>query len=222
MIELLVVIAIIAIMVGLLLPALGAAREAGRASTCLANLRQIGTLQWAYANDFKGYGPAIGQPYAALPNWALVVQTYAGVSGTGSPDLYSSRSILVCPSARARLAPDLSRSYAVNATGHAGLAAMNGFPADRDNYDAGPAFVRFDQVGRPSEVAMTVDSLPAASTSGAPVTRTWSMIDFRQAAHITERLHKVHGQGTRFNAGMFDSSGGVRSDVHELWREPLP
>lgn len=55
LIELLVVIAIIAVMIGILLPALGAARESGRSVVCLNNQKQIYTAIFNYANDFKDY-----------------------------------------------------------------------------------------------------------------------------------------------------------------------
>jgi prepilin-type N-terminal cleavage/methylation domain-containing protein/prepilin-type processing-associated H-X9-DG protein len=53
LIELLVVIAIIAILVSILLPALGGARESAKATKCLANQRSLAQCVVAYANDFK-------------------------------------------------------------------------------------------------------------------------------------------------------------------------
>jgi prepilin-type N-terminal cleavage/methylation domain-containing protein len=54
LIELLVVIAIIALLVGILLPALGQMRQAGRRAICQSNLRQFGIAYANYETDFQG------------------------------------------------------------------------------------------------------------------------------------------------------------------------
>lgn len=68
LIELLVVIAIIALLIGILLPALGKARESARTVKCQSNLRQLTISLTQYANDFKGLYPQ------ALINGSSVVR----------------------------------------------------------------------------------------------------------------------------------------------------
>lgn len=88
LIELLVVIAIIALLIGILLPALGKARESARSVKCLANVRSTGTAFILYANDFKSWLPVMPRAGANQSESAIgrgqridEQQFYAGVAG---------------------------------------------------------------------------------------------------------------------------------------------
>ncbi|QOJ01514.1 MAG: DUF1559 domain-containing protein [Phycisphaeraceae bacterium] len=65
LIELLVVIAIIALLIGILLPALGAARESGRQVVCANSQKQIYLAIFQYGSDYKDYHHAKRLNYGA-------------------------------------------------------------------------------------------------------------------------------------------------------------
>lgn len=119
LVELLVVVAIIAIFAALLLPVLSNARERGRRTACLSNLKQIGLALEMYVQDSDNYFPNtfFGAPFPGQRRWMDAIGVYA-----------RSEQIFVCSAVPALEYQPQSANY--------GSYAYNGAYYNRPSQDA--------------------------------------------------------------------------------------
>lgn len=90
LIELLVVIAIIAILAGMLLPALARAKEAGRTAICGNNCRQLSLATSLYAEDFRGHMPS-------FVNWLWTKPKMGDLTSGRIYPYLKSKQVYLCP-----------------------------------------------------------------------------------------------------------------------------
>src|SRR5437868_6740947 len=91
LVELLVVIGIIAVLIGILLPALSRAREQARGAQCLSNLRQLGLGLQLYRGDNRDYYPPrkmfIGfTSYESVYYWTGKAENYTNIYALATSD----------------------------------------------------------------------------------------------------------------------------------------
>ena len=117
LIELLVVIAVIALLMGILLPALNIARDQGRRASCMSNMRQVGIALAMYQNEYEKTPPKTQAVYdyaspAAPDNVLKLLRPFVSAK---NPE--AATPVYACPALR----PNPNPAYApsrVSSTGY--------------------------------------------------------------------------------------------------------
>ena len=160
LIELLVVIAIIAILAALLLPALSAAKEAGRTARCQSNLHQIGLGLMMYVDDHHAYPVfTFDQDGFLVPLgfWHERLQPYTKNDWTN--DVYRCPSYNGLTLSGSDIADPLG-SYGYNANGSQFAFSpygLGGYLTEPDNWDSAVA-IRESAVSVPTEMIAMGDA----------------------------------------------------------------
>ncbi len=185
LIELLVVISIIALLIALLLPALGQSRKAAQDMTCVANLRQLGVAYFVYAHDARDHMPTRQDPLVLNPQWLdrlwPIAMNRPHVPVWGDPPKHMVGTIFECPRVMDRDPNDLAergfvlgaavRSYALNA--HV-----------RDN--APDTWDRFADLTTPlARVALIADDYVASALNRSTLARR----------HASRAVNTLYGDG---------------------------
>ena len=181
LIELLTVIAIIAILAGLLMPAVNGARAKARSTACLSNLKNLGVAFMSFADDNKSFYPAaVGTKDSKSVGWSALLYNYIGLMDNADQNSIS-RSVLNCTASDFDgLSADgfvkrFSAGYTTNPMITDTLDGKSGKdlvpPADKDNFDTkGFRALKNTRVKFTSNVFLACDANCGITTYGAAMT----------------------------------------------------
>ena len=215
LIELLVVIAIIAILAGMLLPALSKAKEKAKRTKCLGNLRQVGIASHMYADDNNNILPPMVDNRNQVGNWSwdMPQAVVSNLLGYGFQ-----RDILYCPSFQKQNNDELWNfttrfkvlGYAFATKGSPALASTNIFERIQQKV-VNPGRDNTYTIGI-SDGIFVADATLSNRNSREGTTRNFSKVDGGFEGHSSPHL-TGGGPGGQIPAG----GNALYLDAHVSW-----
>ena len=230
LIELLVVIAIIAILAGMLLPALNNARENGRKSNCSGNLRQIGLVQIHYTDENDGW--AVGDSYRQFNYsssktwfqfWSDTNYIPKEWQGAGTP---KKGSLYCCPSGKELTTNYPSSHYGMNwfMTDHSAASSYYKAYGQQASKGAGKkawsmvrGFLKLNTLDRPTSIAQMSDAPKESYAIAWKVTQTTA---FRHNQACNYLFWDGHVETHKQNTLTLLASSENTADYANAWKFP--
>ena len=209
LIELLVVIAIIAILAGMLLPALGSVKESGNSTSCKNSIRQIALMHIQYTDTFNGFFcPAVTTNYSM--QWDVNGYDYTkpgllseALSAAGNA---SESKVFECPSIRSVPDVEIRSDWAPKFVGYGYNDLLS-----KEKDCSTPRAMQISKVKRPTNCLMLADSITFNGMDGKPLIPT-SYLTQPSYATYPGYVDFRHGKKST-NAAFVDGHAEERKDI---------